>query len=177
MGHNITYISQVIIGILALGLLLCSNSGIVLIQKAHAAPHGVIISPYYLKQLNVIRQPCIYDVTCIDKFLTPLIPIKNHTFVIINNLPTKTYNTDNVPFELPFPWSLLGEPATSIRRVRQTNCALLDFIVGGIQLDIRDTTQQLQDNNYSYYDLTTSTCFTNLKLTSVGIWGKLSDSN
>ena len=96
-------ISLVIISILALGLLLCCNAGIILIQKADAAPYGVIISPYYLKQLNVLRQPCSYDVTCMDKFLIPLNPTKNNTSIIINNLPTKIYNTDNVPFELPFP--------------------------------------------------------------------------
>lgn len=103
MRRKMTDISQVIISILALGLLVCCNSGIILIQKADAAPYGVIISPYYLKQLNVLRQPCIYDVTCMDKFLIPLNPTKNNTFIIINNLPTKIYNTDNVPFELPFP--------------------------------------------------------------------------
>ena len=98
-----TDISQVIISILALGIVLSSNSGIILIQKADAAPYGFIISPYHLKQLNVLRQPCINDITCTDKFLIPLNPTKNNTFIIINNLPTKIYNTDNVPFELPFP--------------------------------------------------------------------------
>jgi hypothetical protein len=103
MGSNISDISQVIISILALGLLSSSSSGIVLIQKAEAAQPGVIIGPYYLKELNVLRQPCIYDITCTDKFLTTLNPAKNNTFIIINNLPPKIYNTDYVPFELPFP--------------------------------------------------------------------------
>lgn len=92
--------------ILALNLLSSSTSDIVPIQKAKAITQIDTISQYYLKQLNQQRQECIGNFTCVDNFFIVLNPTKNDTTIKITNLESKIYNTDNVPFELPFPWSV-----------------------------------------------------------------------
>ncbi|HMH09188.1 MAG TPA: hypothetical protein VK553_00635 [Candidatus Nitrosopolaris rasttigaisensis] len=89
--------------ILALNLLSSSSSDIVPIQKAKAITQIASINQYYLKQLNQQRQECIGNFTCMDNFFIVLNPIKNDTTIKITNLESKIYNTDNVPFELPFP--------------------------------------------------------------------------
>jgi hypothetical protein len=89
--------------ILTLNLFSSSSSDIVLIQKAKAITRIAIVSQYYLKQLSQQRQECIGNFTCVDNFFIVLNPIKNDTTIKITNLEPKIYNTDNVPFELPFP--------------------------------------------------------------------------
>lgn len=89
--------------ILALNLLSSSTSDIVPIQKAKAITQIDSASQYYLKQLNQQRQECIGNFTCVDNFFIVLSPTKNDTTIKITNLESKIYNTDNVPFELPFP--------------------------------------------------------------------------
>ena len=89
--------------ILALNLLSSSSSGIVPIQKAKAITQIASISQYYLKQLSQQRQECIGNFTCVDNFFIVLNPTKNDTTIKITNPESKIYNTDNVPFELPFP--------------------------------------------------------------------------
>ncbi|PWU80569.1 MAG: hypothetical protein DLM72_11475 [Candidatus Nitrosopolaris wilkensis] len=89
--------------ILALNLLSSSTSDIVPIQKAKAITQIDSVSQYYLKQLNQQRQECIGNFTCVDNFFIVLSPTKNDTTIKITNLESKIYNTDNVPFELPFP--------------------------------------------------------------------------
>ncbi|MGC1933353.1 MAG: hypothetical protein WA667_30635 [Candidatus Nitrosopolaris sp.] len=70
-------------------------------QKAEATTENANINLYYLEQLNQQLQLCIGNVTCMDNFLVVLNPTKVNTNT--NNLESKIYNTDNVPFELPFP--------------------------------------------------------------------------
>lgn len=89
--------------ILALNLLSSSTSDIVPIQKAKAITQIDSVSQYYLKQLNQQRQECIGNFTCVDNFFIVLSPTKNDTTIKITNLESKIHNTDNVPFELPFP--------------------------------------------------------------------------
>ena len=89
--------------ILTLNLFSSSSSDIVLIQKAKAITQIASVTQYYLKQLNQQRQECIGNFTCMDNFFIVLNPIKNDTTIKITNLESKIYNTDNVPFELPFP--------------------------------------------------------------------------
>ncbi len=72
-----------------------------MLQKAEATMDVPNIRIYYLVQLNQQLPLCIGDVNCMDNFLTVLNPPKNNTDTI--NLESKIYNTDNVPFELPFP--------------------------------------------------------------------------
>jgi hypothetical protein len=89
--------------ILALNLLSSSTSDIVPIQKAKAITQIDSVSQYYLKQLNQQRQECIGNFTCVDNFFIVLSPTNNDTTIKITNLESKIHNTDNVPFELPFP--------------------------------------------------------------------------
>ena len=89
--------------ILALNLLSFSSSDNVPIQKAKAITQIASISQYYLKQLNQQRQECIDNFTCVDNFFIVLNPTKNDTTIKVSNLVSKIHNTDNVPFELPFP--------------------------------------------------------------------------
>ncbi|MGA9152896.1 MAG: hypothetical protein WBZ36_20150, partial [Candidatus Nitrosopolaris sp.] len=70
-------------------------------QRAEATTEVANISLYYLVQLNQELQLCMGDVTCMDNFLTVLNPTKNATSTI--DLEPKTYYTENVPIELPFP--------------------------------------------------------------------------
>jgi hypothetical protein len=89
--------------ILALNLFSSSSSDNVLIQKAKAITQIASITQNYLKQLNPQRQECIGNFTCLDNLFIVLNPTKNHTTMKIANLESQIYNTDNVPFELPFP--------------------------------------------------------------------------
>ena len=89
--------------ILALNLLSSSSSEFVLIQKAKAITQIASITQYYLKQLNQQRQECIGNFTCLDNLFILLNPTKNGTTMKIASLESQIYNTDNVPFELPFP--------------------------------------------------------------------------
>jgi len=86
--------------ILTLNLFSSSSSDIVLIQKAKAITQIDIVTQYYLKQLNQQRQG---NFTCLDNLFIVLNPTKNGTTMNIASLESQIYNTDNVPFELPFP--------------------------------------------------------------------------
>ena len=89
--------------ILTLNLFSSSSSDIVLIQKAKAITQIASVTQYYLKQLNQQRQECIGNFTCLDNLFILLNPTKNGKTMKIASLESQIYNTDNVPFELPFP--------------------------------------------------------------------------